>query len=81
MENKRKRVALPDTRVMDDPKAYKQSRAEAMSTLARKSQGAASTESSPMNFAKKAKGKSSKGGDLWSCPCPSMDLHTPIFPL
>ena len=36
-EKKRKRVDLPDTRVVDDPEAYKKSRAEAVSTLAGKS--------------------------------------------
>ena len=62
-EKKRKRVALPDTRVGDYPEAYKQSRAEAVSTLVGKSQGAASAEPSPVKPAKKAKGKSSEGGD------------------
>ena len=31
-EKKRNRAALPDTRVVDDPEAYKQSRADAVST-------------------------------------------------
>ena len=70
-EKKMKRVALPDTRVVDDPEAYKQSRAEAVSTLAGKSQGAAFTEPSPVKYAKKAKGKSSEGGDSVVVPMPS----------
>ena len=70
-EKKRKRVALPDTRVVDDPEAYKQSRAEALSTLAGKSQGAASAEPSPVKSAKKAKGKSSEGKDFMVVPMPS----------
>ena len=64
-------MALPDTRVVDDPEAYKQSRAEAVSTLVGKSQGAASAKPSPVKSAKKAKGKSSEGGDSVVVPMPS----------
>ena len=70
-EKKRKRVALPDTRVVDDPEVYKQSRAEAVSTQVGKSQGAVSTEPSPVKSSKKAKGKSSEGGDSVVMPMPS----------
>ena len=70
-ERKRKRVALPDTSVVDDLEVYKQSRAEAVSTLVGKSQGATSAEPSPVKSAKKAKGKSSEGGDSVAVPMPS----------
>ena len=74
-------MALPDTRVIDDPEAYKQSRAEAVLTMAGKSQGVASAEPFPMKSARKAKGKSSEGGDSVVMPMPSTDLPTPILPL
>ena len=64
-------MVLPDTRVVDNPEAYKQSRTEAVSTLVGKSQGAASAEPSPVKSAKKAKGKSSEGGDSVVVPMPS----------
>ena len=70
-EKKTKRVALPNTRVMDDPEAYKQSKTEAASASVGKSQGAASTEPSPVKSAKKAKGKSSEGGNSVVMPMPS----------
>ena len=60
-ERKRKKSALPDTRVVDDPEAYKKSKAKVMSTQAGKSQGTASTEPSPVKSAKRAKGKSLEG--------------------
>ena len=41
-----------------------------MLTLARKSKGTTSAESSPVKFAKKAKGKSSEGGDSVVLPMP-----------
>ena len=64
-------MALPDTRVVDDPEAHKQSRAEVVSTLVGKSQGAASAEPSPVKSAKKAKGKSFEGEDSVVVPMPS----------
>ena len=58
-ENKRKRMA------------YKQSMAEAVLTLVGKSQGATSAEPSLVKSAKKAKGKSSEGGDSVVVPMPA----------
>ena len=42
-----------------------------MSTQAGKSQGTVSTEPSPIRSAKKAKGKSTEGGDIVAVPMPS----------
>ena len=64
-------MALPDTRVMDDPEAYKQSKTEAASAPVGKSQSVASAESSQVKSTKKAKGKSSEGGDSVVVPMPS----------
>ena len=47
------------------------SKVEAVSTRAGKSQATASAESSPVRFAKKAKGKSLEGGDTVIVPMPS----------
>ncbi|KAL5573741.1 hypothetical protein UlMin_023338 [Ulmus minor] len=66
-EKKRKRVVLADTRVVDDPEAYKLSKAEA---AVGKSQSTGSGEPSP-GKAKKAKGKSTEGGDSVVLPMPS----------
>ena len=63
-------MALLDTRVVDDPKAYKQSGAEAVSTLVGKSQGTAFVDLFPVESAKEAKGKSSGGGDSVVMPMP-----------
>ena len=69
-EKKRKRVVLPDTRVVEDPEAYKQSKTEATSAALGKSQSMGSAELSPAK-AKKAKGKSPEGGDSVVVPMPS----------
>ncbi|KAL5582334.1 hypothetical protein UlMin_014776 [Ulmus minor] len=69
-EKKRKRVVLADTRVVDDPEAYKLSKAEAASAAVGKSQSTGSGEPSP-GKAKKAKGKSTEGGDSVVVPMPS----------
>ncbi|KAL5543291.1 hypothetical protein UlMin_011001 [Ulmus minor] len=69
-EKKRKRVVLADTRVVDDPEAYKLSKAEAASAAVGKSQSTGSGEPSP-GKAKKAKGKSAEGGDSVVVPMPS----------
>ena len=69
-EKKRKRVVLADTRVVDDPEAYKLSKVEAASAAAGKSQSTGSGEPSP-GKAKKAKGKSTEGGDSVVVPMPS----------
>ncbi|KAL5580129.1 hypothetical protein UlMin_012571 [Ulmus minor] len=69
-EKKRKRVVLADTRVVDDPEAYKLSKAEAASAAIGKSQSTGSGEPSP-GKAKKAKGKSTEGGDSVVVPMPS----------
>ncbi|KAL5563464.1 hypothetical protein UlMin_033211 [Ulmus minor] len=69
-EKKRKRVVLADTRVVDDPEAYKLSKAEAASAAIGKSQSIGSGEPSP-GKAKKAKGKSTEGGDSVVVPMPS----------
>ena len=70
-ERKRKRSDLPDTRVVDDPEAYKMSKADAKSTQAGKSQATTSAELSPVKSAKKAKGKLLEGGDTVVVPMPS----------
>ena len=53
------------------PRAYKQNRAEVVSTLVGKSQGVAFVEPSPVKSGKKAKGKSSEGRDSVVVPMPS----------
>ena len=70
-ERKQKRSALPNTRVIDDTKAHKISKAEAMSDPAVKCQATASGEPSPVKSTKKAKGKSLEGGDTVVVPKPS----------
>ncbi|KAL5565346.1 hypothetical protein UlMin_028510 [Ulmus minor] len=69
-EKKRKRVVLADTRVVDDPEAYKLSKAEAVSAAIGKSHSTGSGEPSP-GKAKKAKGKSTEGGNSVVVPMPS----------
>ena len=63
-------MVLPDTRVVDNPEAYKQSKAEFASVAVGKSQSTGSAEPSP-GKAKKAKGKSTEGGDSVVVPMPS----------
>ena len=65
-------MVLPDTRVVDDPEVYKQSKTEAASAAVGKSQSMGYAEPSPAK-AKKAKGKSSEGGDSIIVPMPSDD--------
>ena len=59
-EKKRKRGPLPDTRVVDDPEAYKQSKAAASTILTGTPAVSGSVGPSPAKSAKKAKTKSSK---------------------
>ena len=56
---------------MDDPEAYKTSKAEAAVTQAAKSQATTSAELSPVKSAKKAKGKPLEGRDTVVVPMPS----------
>ena len=70
-EKKRKRYSQPNTRVVDDPKAYKLSKIEAASKEVGKSQATASAEPSPVKSVKKAKGKSLEGGDIVVVHMPS----------
>ncbi|KAL5580801.1 hypothetical protein UlMin_013243 [Ulmus minor] len=60
-KGKRKRPALPDTRVVDDPEGYKQSKVEAASAIAAGAQTTLSPDPSPARSAKKTKSKSSEG--------------------
>ncbi|KAL5573130.1 hypothetical protein UlMin_022727 [Ulmus minor] len=59
-EKKRKRGPLPDTRVVDDPEAYKQSKAAVSATQTGTPPVSGSVEPSPAKSAKKAKTKSSE---------------------
>ena len=59
-EKKRKRGPLPDTRVVDDPEAYKQSRAAASAAQAGTPAVSRSVGPSPAKSVKKAKTKSSE---------------------
>ena len=59
-EKKRKRGPLPDTRVVDDPEAYKQSKAAASTAQTGTPPVSASVEPSPAKSAKKAKTRSSE---------------------
>ena len=60
-KGKRKRPALPDTRVVDDPEGYKQSKAEVASAPAAGVHVSLSINLFPARSAKKAKSKSSEG--------------------
>ena len=60
-KGKRKRTALPETRVMDDPEGYKQSKAEAASAASAGILVSFSPDPSLVRFAKKAKSNSSEG--------------------
>ena len=60
-KGKRKRLDLPDTRVVDDPEGYKQSKAEVASAPAAGVHTSLSPNLSPTRSAKKAKSKSSEG--------------------
>ena len=59
-ENKRKRQALLDTRAVDDPEGYRQSKAEAAATQTRTPPVSTSIELSPAKSAKKAKSRLSE---------------------
>ena len=59
-EKKRKRQAFPDTRVVDDPEGYKQSKAGASAAQAGTPLVSASVEPSSLKSAKKSKSQSSK---------------------
>ena len=56
-EKKRKRAALPDTRVVDDPEAYRQKRA---GSSAAQTSAQLAPDSSPAKAAKKPRSKSSE---------------------
>ena len=60
MEKKRKRVPLPDTRVVDDPEAYKQKKAGASAAQTGTPQVSLSAEPSTTKAAKRLKSKSSE---------------------
>ena len=60
-KGKRKRPAIPNTRVVDDPEGYKQSKAEAASSPSIGIHVFLSPYSSSARSAKKAKSKSSEG--------------------
>ena len=59
-EKKRKRGPLPNTRVVDDPEAYKQSKALASATQTGTPPVSTSIKPSPVRSAKKAKSRSSE---------------------
>ena len=80
-KGKRKRSALPNTRVVDDPEGYKQSKAEAVSTPAFGVLASLSPNLSLARFAKKAKSKSFEGeGTLTvSLPADRSAYSDPFF--
>ena len=59
-EKKMKRQALPDTRVIDDPEGYRQSKAEAAATQTGTPPVSTSIKPSPAKSAKNAKSRSSE---------------------
>ena len=80
-EKKRKRGPLPDTRVVDDPEAYKQSRAAASAAQEGAPPASGSVEPTPTKPAKKAKTKSSEaeGKVLVALPAEGSAYSDPSF--
>ena len=64
-EKKRKRQALPNTRVMDDLEGYRQNKAEAAGTQTGTALVSTCIEPSLAKSAKKAKSRSSEDGGMW----------------
>ncbi|KAL5550064.1 hypothetical protein UlMin_000240 [Ulmus minor] len=80
-EKKRKRGPLVDTRVVDDPEAYKQSKAAASAAQEGTNAASGSIEPSPAKSAKKAKTKSSEeeGKVLVAFPAKGSAYSDPSF--
>ena len=80
-KNKRKRQAFPDTRVVDDPEGYKQSKAGASIAQMGMPPVSVLVEPSPVKSAKKAKSQSSedKGKVVVTLPTEGFAYSDPSF--